>query len=173
MGQEYISIHAPLAGCDGAPDGRRDGAGISIHAPLAGCDIMCTAAIWSCGISIHAPLAGCDTRRSAIWPGCCYFNPRTPCGVRRARRFRISPYRRFQSTHPLRGATDLIYTDPPYGIFQSTHPLRGATTPVFFARRAYGISIHAPLAGCDDRVIKRKQIMCAISIHAPLAGCDT
>ena len=35
-----------------------------------------------------------------------------------------------------------------------------------------GISIHAPLAGCDDaqRVIYRIKIN--ISIHAPLAGCD-
>ena len=60
-------------------------------------------------ISIHAPLAGCDALLR-------------PPGNRRAKR-------RFQSTHPLRGAT---------------------------YRRAYGgwrcgISIHAPLAGCDRR----------------------
>ena len=34
-----------------------------------------------------------------------------------------------------------------------------------------GISIHAPLAGCDALVdYKLKELK--ISIHAPLAGCD-
>ena len=55
--------------------------------------------------------------------------------------------------------------------FQSTHPLRGATQflPSFFAPPP--ISIHAPLAGCDlaqYNSIRRPYI----SIHAPLAGCD-
>ena len=37
--QQRISIHAPLAGCDGvAAQGLQQGRGISIHAPLAGCD---------------------------------------------------------------------------------------------------------------------------------------
>ena len=126
-------------------------------------------------ISIHAPLAGCDALLR-------------PPGNRRAKR-------RFQSTHPLRGAT---------------------------YRRAYGgwrcgISIHAPLAGCDRRVqglyrghghfnprtpcgvrpayrstpkpssqnfnprtpcgvrlrtIIPRAVSRLISIHAPLAGCD-
>ena len=56
-------------------------------------------------ISIHAPLAGCDGSFGA--PACppTYFNPRTPCGVRRIP-LKISgiPFL-FQSTHPLRGAT--------------------------------------------------------------------
>ena len=57
-------------------------------------------------ISIHAPLAGCDIRiRTKRCKG-CYFNPRTPCGVR------------------LNSGIGQIRTE----IFQSTHPLRGATT---------------------------------------------
>ena len=34
-------------------------------------------------------------------------------------------------------------------IFQSTHPLRGATVPSRLIEHFVGISIHAPLAGCD------------------------
>ena len=82
--QAYISIHAPLAGCDTGsrhllrerydfnprtPCGVRRVARtdfviklfISIHAPLAGCDHfeILPLAYVVC-ISIHAPLAGCD-----------------------------------------------------------------------------------------------------------------
>ena len=56
--------------------------------------------------------------------------------------------------------------------FQSTHPLRGATNRMVCVGHGVGISIHAPLAGCDERRAlqpSRKRI----SIHAPLAGCDT
>ena len=78
-----------------------------------------------------------------------YFNPRTLCGVRRAypRRILVSAK------------------------FQSTHPLRGATIPVAFDCHASIISIHAPLAGCDSSLRSRHVRRC-ISIHAPLAGCD-
>ena len=34
------------------------------------------------------------------------------------------------------------------------------------------ISIHAPLAGCDDTTFILS-LQLKISIHAPLAGCDT
>ena len=145
---------------------------ISIHAPLAGCDeIPCTGRLEQ-GISIHAPLAGCDlpffppVRRSTD------FNPRTPCGVR-------PPCAR-RSPAPER--------------FQSTHPLRGATCPSSCTPGAGAISIHAPLAGCDLPAVPcqgrerhfnprtpcgvRRAVALylvagdAISIHAPLAGCD-
>ena len=78
-------------------------------------------------ISIHAPLAGCDTgaKPAREHPG--DFNPRTPCGVRPARKVVEESGRSFQSTHPLRGAT-----------------LGGASKYASFP-----ISIHAPLAGCD------------------------
>ena len=55
--------------------------------------------------------------------------------------------------------------------FQSTHPLRGATVGVTAPFPNQSISIHAPLAGCDNvrYVVFRAPY---ISIHAPLAGCD-
>ena len=79
-----------------------------------------------------------------------HFNPRTPCGVRRSRRWRFYRRRRFQSTHPVRGATD---------------------TPCFFAK-SRSISIHAPRAGCDMGIWE-VGVDIPISIHAPRAGCDT
>ena len=101
-----ISIHAPLAGCDG----RRRLPGncwiiISIHAPLAGCDSALRSPARRAAISIHAPLAGCD--RAWLDGQATY---------------------RFQSTHPLRGAT---------------RSARRVCLP-------HNISIHAPLAGCDS-----------------------
>ena len=146
-----ISIHAPLAGCDHAYDEFVGYEYISIHAPLAGCDAICRKSSCRRKISIHAPLAGCDlscvhglARRSGN------FNPRTPCGVRQLQQTQRSSGLKFQSTHPLRGATQI--TDA--GI------IRG------------GISIHAPLAGCDIADAERNRIFPDISIHAPLAGCD-
>ena len=111
FGVVYISIHAPLAGCDKLADSivndmkttfqsthplrgatyplrpRLRRKIISIHAPLAGCDLLGFS--WLVGkpiISIHAPLAGCD----AIFG---------------AKQTTVS---KFQSTHPLRGATRLF-----------------------------------------------------------------
>ena len=81
---------------------------ISIHAPREGCDSGWIAALVAqMGISIHAPREGCDPIRALI------FSSRS----------------RFQSTHPARGATDVLY-------------LRDD---------APGISIHAPREGCDTR----------------------
>ena len=78
-----------------------------------------------------------------------YFNPRTPCGVRRC-----SANHQFHCH-----------------IFQSTHPLRGATAYVKQVFNEFIISIHAPLAGCD-RTDVVSGTATLISIHAPLAGCD-
>ena len=45
------------------------------------------------------------------------------------------------------------------------------STPTIKGRSAI-ISIHAPLAGCDDLIFGRAAGRNGISIHAPLAGCD-
>ena len=56
---------------------------ISIHAPREGCDwSRHTRPPWPC-ISIHAPREGCDDETCRHTLGRCYFNPRTPRGVRR------------------------------------------------------------------------------------------
>ena len=86
--KEIISIHAPRAGSDNMD--RRGAAclsNISIHAPRAGSDDdYPTVTMAADGISIHAPRAGSDCN------GCGWnipprnFNPRSPCGERRAYR---------------------------------------------------------------------------------------
>ena len=78
------------------------------------------------------------------------FNPRTPCGVRPQRGLVLVKVPPFQSTHPLRGATRLPPLWPRQATFQSTHPLRGATRGGAGDILHGGISIHAPLAGCDS-----------------------
>ena len=81
-----------------------------------------------------------------------HFNPRTPCGVRPLHSSRGTGTVRFQSTHPLRGATLQNGKKNTSTGFQSTHPLRGATDLPVGAGLAQLISIHAPLAGCDVSV---------------------
>ena len=148
--QKGISIHAPLAGCDCV--GRQGPAEGHHFNPRTPCGVrLCHSLLLpSCGdfnprtpcgvrpgkvdqsaadgsISIHAPLAGCDSGRNLSSGKKGNFNPRTPCGVRRQTRDAHLTGERFQSTHPLRGAT--LVAD------------HGHIDVV--------ISIHAPLAGCD------------------------
>ena len=100
-----ISIHAPLAGCDPPSASLLGHFCISIHAPLAGCDCSRLSA-FSIILNFN-PRTPCGVRRA--WPRPCaapyYFNPRTPCGVRPPAACRWWPVKQFQSTHPLRGAT--------------------------------------------------------------------
>ena len=101
---------------------------ISIHAPRAGSDGNKPHCRTLGTISIHAPRAGSDQRRAIIIP--------------RAGRF--------QSTLPVRGATDKEYRDALKEI----------------------ISIHAPRAGSDVNVHGAEVYQAEISIHAPRAGSD-
>ena len=146
------------------------------------------------------------------------FNPRAPCGARRNRQHhragdsRISihaplagrdPYdgptdimlNTFQSTRPLRGATDTRQPAPCWTKFQSTRPLRGATlcsccappaVPGFQSTRplrgattdckviAPASNDFNPRAPCGARLCTNNSGCRAIriSIHAPLAGRD-
>ena len=146
-----ISIHAPLAGCDKGcrtrlanrrnfnprtPCGVRQTSMFDLNGdmpfqsthPLRGATFALSDRLRHVQISIHAPLAGCDGKVSARTCRRRYFNPRTPCGVRPT------------SSH----------TRATSAIFQSTHPLRGATLPRPNGVQPPVISIHAPLAGCDN-----------------------
>ena len=124
-------------------------------------------------ISIHAPRAGCDIQRKANHARTSDFNPRTPCGVR-LEKLRINFNAvLFQSTHPVRGATQSLFRyKGDLTIFQSTHPVRGATS-------ARGLPMllvlnFNPRTPCGVRrpkfnyEVRHKNI----SIHAPRAGCD-
>ena len=103
---------------------------ISIHAPLAGCDALETNAAAQGDISIHAPLAGCDHFEDRFSPDRCHFNPRTPCGVRPALVTVLSAMTGISIHAPLAGCdTPRPQRPRPWSRFQSTHPLRGATRP--------------------------------------------
>ena len=78
-------------------------------------------------VSIHALLAECDHVFPVSYIYIVSFNPRTPCGVRRAVIAFSSSSCRFQSTHSLRSATQILKG--------------GGNVP--------GVSIHALLAECD------------------------
>ena len=144
-----ISIHAPLARCDPKSANSATGRRISIHAPLARCDEPEVPGIPDRAISIHAPLARCDVIFALIFHFLTNFNPRTSCEVR----------------------PGLSYLCLLRVIFQSTHLLRGATLGEQSIKHSGYISIHAPLARCDD-TLRGTTPHKEISIHAPLARCD-
>ena len=199
----FQSTH-PLRGATYPPFALRAEGSISIHAPLAGCDVcgVCNPPKsinfnprTPCGvrplskrifddsikISIHAPLAGCDHHGLQGAAIAQHFNPRTPCGVRRA--FPLLQFLncRFQSTHPLRGATVSRGRCEVTATFQSTHPLRGATFFLPHHHIALAISIHAPLAGCDfyalcktfHRRYFNPRTPCGVRPHPTYCRCKT
>ena len=57
-------------------------------------------------------------------------------------------------------------------IFQSALPLRGATRRGGVSMASNEISIRAPLAGSDQKLIEIVSRHIKISIRAPLAGSD-
>ena len=122
-------------------------------------------------ISIHAPLAGCDTSSRSTARPASNFNPRTPCGVRLFKDCLREMWQIFQSTHPLRGATNQILTMRDFYNISIHAPLAGCDCKAGLFPDCCRISIHAPLAGCDSDLPFCKQHV-RISIHAPLAGCD-
>ena len=78
-------------------------------------------------VSIHAPQEGCDRRTRVQRCLVSSFNSRTPGGVRHDRLAIARLPRKFQFTHPRRGAT-----------------VRAASPP-----EIPNVSIHAPQEGCD------------------------
>ena len=123
-----ISIHAPHAGRDGCTNryGRRDR--ISIHAPHAGRD------------DIYKKPA--NTKDD--------FNPRAPCGARQQRSNDGSSRSLFQSTRPMRGATNAhIRIDKPLVNFNPRAPCGARQAARAPKGESIEISIHAPHAGRD------------------------
>ena len=80
------------------------------------------------------------------------FNPRTPCGVRLNAPAAGWGYYSISIHAPLAGCDAANYELRHIAAeFQSTHPLRGATQRRALYLIFAVISIHAPLAGCDYR----------------------
>ena len=219
--KDRISIHAPREGCDDLRSGFFGLNTISIHAPREGCDpvfanigeqpILFQSTHPARGAT-RTPLSvsnspmhfnprtprGVRQGSREYWLWLRNFNPRTPRGVRLKRMRRTMTMRRFQSTHPARGATDKYSSAYPHLLrFQSTHPARGATIKggnIFLCHRLFQsthpargatgeayrpvghihrcISIHAPREGCDWAGLPWPIPTAVISIHAPREGCD-
>ena len=123
-----ISIHAPLAGCDFINHNGEFIAHLfqSTH-PLRGATHAASRFTSFCLISIHAPLAGCDLEALVPRVHAHDFNPRTPCGVRRGCGGRPSDRRDFNPRTPCGVRHHRPHPSPRWLSFQSTHPLRGAT----------------------------------------------
>ena len=102
---------------------------ISIHAPRRGSDFVPYRLLWRHWISIHAPRRGSDRRQECKYHSLQDFNPRSPQGERRKRRF-------------------LTRQKP---VFQSTLPAGGATLLPGSGWEVEAISIHAPRRGSDKR----------------------
>ena len=78
-----------------------------------------------------------------------YFNPRTPCGVRREIRRQKRDEKNFNPRTPCGVRLRIFPADTANPRFQSTHPMRGATRFCVLGIDTPFISIHAPHAGCD------------------------
>ena len=68
--------------------------------------LQCTPSL-TLTVSIHAPRAGRDCVPHADSPAQSRFNPRAPCGARPLASSRVHLRVSFQSTRPVRGATDI------------------------------------------------------------------
>ena len=144
------------------------------------------------------PRTPCGVRHLPFWQnafGKIDFNPRTPCGVRPHIYIYVNRKNKFQSTHPVWGATShrrsrscyrpisihapRVGCDVPVkriasfsGSFQSTHPVWGATCDFLDAQAQH--SYFNPRTPCGVRHIQLvgTEDNNLISIHAPRVGCD-
>ena len=121
-------------------------------------------------ISIHAPHAGRDDTAMNNAKYYADFNPRAPCGARRATsRGRTTAAKHFNPRAPC-GARrqQTIKRAATRAAFQSTRPMRGATLAGDHLRPQDGISIHAPHAGRD---IRRRTRVLGRNHFNPRAPC--
>ena len=124
-------------------------------------------------ISIHAPHAGCDQNgQCRIHPRVRFQSTHPMRGATHCAYVLDVLYTQFQSTHPMRGATGYTADQFPQVAFQSTHPMRGATRGF---KVPLGIAVDFnPRTPCGVRleILAAVLILTGISIHAPHAGCD-
>ena len=169
----YISIHAPLAGCD-LRSAHQD-SGTSYFNPRTPCGVRrCS---FPCPSRAHTfqsthPSRGATgiEAAQALLPHISIHAPLTGCDGHRRRRHRDRM--KFQSTHPLRGAT----LSSPSPALPATH--FNPRTPCGVRRtaaRPYPRRTHFnPRTPRGVRLVRGCCPPCLynISIHAPLAGCD-
>ena len=123
---------------------------ISIHAPLTGCDVINIIEININIISIHAPLTGCDCNIISNDRNIKDFNPRTPYGMRPWTAWaprRWITYFNPRTPYGMR-LPQITFVHKPCKI--SIHaPLTGCDGIRLLPTNIPSISIHAPLTGCD------------------------
>ena len=123
-----ISIHTPHAGSDRfhrCVSGLVTGFQSTL--PMRGATFWEGTDGWEGGISIHTPHAGSDDSMLRIPSFPFDFNPHSPCGERLCHDLFEVELELFQSTLPMRGATDGVPGFLKMKSFQSTLPMRGAT----------------------------------------------
>ena len=94
-------------------------------------------------------------------------------GIINEKTFNTAVMQKFQSTHPMRGATEILRCAARKA--RDFNPRTPCGVRRFLRHRAPRgsfISIHAPHAGCDLPRVVRPAVIPLISIHAPHAGCD-
>ena len=126
--------------------------GVSIHAPHAGRDMAGYTEI-NTDYSFN-PRAPCGARRSVRGCGCrlrC-FNPRAPCGARHSRDVSSPRRRGFQSTRPMRGATENIGAQVGGTGFNPRAPCGARPSMPASINEMLTVSIHAPRVGRDIRI---------------------
>ena len=170
----FISIHAPHAGCDVA-QGLRDRVRHDFN-PRTPCGVrlsprMAERSTWKFQ-STH-PMRGATAGIKQAARSIENFNPRTPCGVRRRASSRRTWDAHFNPRTPCGVRHNIASAYVTTTKFQSTHPMRGATARAgsmvshqkhFNPRTPCGVRHGLGLHDGRGRII---------SIHAPHAGCDT
>ena len=167
----------PRAPCGARRQRGRDAARadpVSIHAPRAGRDVTRGASLSSRAVSIHAPRAGRDiVIATGTRPLIC-FNPRAPCGARPLPPAHGLPRQLSFNPRAPCGARHIAHHPPgAHAMFQSTRPVRGATNAPEGSDEKWLVSIHAPRAGRDPISSWRPDERVPVSIHAPRAGRDS
>ena len=119
--------------------------------PLRGATVCLCKACGHHWISIHAPLTGSDAPPLRVSDFECHFNPRSPYGERLGLRRRHPTASDFNPRSPYGERLEQLNAVFRDNLFQSTLPLRGATDMIPSFAQKVNISIHAPLTGSDPR----------------------
>ena len=168
-----ISIHAPHTGRDRpethAPTPMKQ---FQSTRPIRGATIFSGSLAHFKDISIHAPHTGRDPAPGWRPPLRSYFNPRAPYGARLICYDLSIAVPTFNPRAPY-GARHVVAwrNTGEFAAFQSTRPIRGATQPSSPPPFPDLISIHAPHTGRDLYRVRLRNGE-PISIHAPHTGRD-
>ena len=166
---ELVSIHAPRAGRDMCGTiSTACGPCFNPRAPCGARPRHPRKYVYCRHVSIHAPRAGRDPRRPMCSTCSIRFNPRAPCG---ARPIPSSTTRDARSFNPRAPCGARQYQDLFQAVmqaFQSTRPVRGATEFKIAAVGRAIVSIHAPRAGRD---CERRSLRQSLRRFNPRAPC--